>query len=182
MITINLLPHHPRPTHRAGVMDVAQVAIGAGVLCLVIMTCLFWGVALFQERDALLQEKFSKEQELTRVIKNNNKGQQLRAKQAMMISQTPYLPGSGGKFLPVQVLDEISRSIDPLEVWLIGLSLDGPDVSIEGRALSRGDVTQFIRNLEEASIFGHLIRMETQPQKNNGRVLQQFSFQFALKS
>ena len=182
MITINLLPHHSGSIHRNGGRQGARVAIEASVFCVVIIACAFWGVALFQERDVLLQEKFSKQRELAKVITHNKKGQQLKAKQAMLTSQTPYFSDSREKFLPIQVLDEISRSIDPLEAWLIGLSIDGRDVSVEGWALSREDVTQFIRNLEEAVIFGHLMRMETQPQKNNGRVVQQFSVQFILKN
>ena len=183
MIKINLIPHEP-PSHiRHGGKAGPQVRVGETLVCLVLIGFLIWGVVLVQQRDVLVQQKLSIDRELANIITNNTEGHQLIEKHAAMVAQRNFLAGQESlKYLPIHALDEISRSIDPLEVWLIGLSIDGQDVSIEGMSLSRKDVGQFITNLEASSIFSELIKMETQPQQSNGRVIQQFSLQFTLQS
>ncbi|MGB0910864.1 MAG: PilN domain-containing protein [Nitrospirales bacterium] len=84
--------------------------------------------------------------------------------------------------MPIAVLDEVSSSLEPLELWLLTLSIDQPDVSIEGVALSSTDVSKFIGNLEDSSMFGQLIRMETHSRRIQGEGVQHFTLQFTTAS
>ena len=84
--------------------------------------------------------------------------------------------------LPIVVFDEISKGLNPLGLWLEALTIERNEVSIQGFALTRRDVAKFIRNLETSSIFGALIRMETDSRHVHGEDIQQFTVQFTTES
>jgi len=183
MIKINLIPHGPRLQHQKQTMLWAQVGVAVGMVCLTLAGCWIWGSTLLQHRDDLIREKNSKEHELEVIVKENHEAEILKEQQNLLLESVHFPPRhrDDKKILPIAILDEISKSLEPLELWLVALSINQQDVSIEGQALSRKDVRQFIGILEENSIFGQLSRMETQPQHSRGKVIQQFSLQFTTQ-
>ncbi len=183
MIKINLLPHcyRPQPERYSGVR--MQLAIGVGVLSTCFLVSCVWAAALFQTRDVLLQEHTARGSELMRVLEGNHKEPNRKKIHDPLITEVYSRMLQGDQHsLPIVVFDEISKSLEPLELWLVALTIEHNEVSIEGLALSRGDIAKFIRNLETSSIFGELIRMETDSRHIHGEDIQQFTFQFTVES
>ncbi|GJL63151.1 MAG: hypothetical protein NPIRA04_18050 [Nitrospirales bacterium] len=186
MITINLLPRRPLPMrreagglHRSLVLGIVSVLLSGTV-------CWGWGSSLLEQRDLVRQEKRSKEQMLSSMIantQNDKKRLEAKGRQSRLMPHAQFLAkDSRRRNLPILILDEISQSLEPLDLWLLALSIEGDDVFIEGKALSHKAVGQFIQSLEESRMFGRLIRMETQPHiLHEDHVMQKFSLQFTTQ-
>ncbi len=183
MIKINLLPHFsPSQSHGPLSLQI-QVAIGIGVLCVSLIVCWIWGDFLFERRDLLVEEKQSKSRKLMALVEANRQGENLKKRQDLLLAKTHSLTVHNEQHaMPIAVLDKVSNSLEPLELWLLTLSIDQPDVSIEGLAVSSTDVSTFIGNLEDSSIFGKLIRMETHPRHLHGSAVQHFTIKFTTAS
>ena len=83
------------------------------------------------------------------------------------------------KLFPVIALDEVSRGIDSLDIWLTALSVDQKEVVIEGKAFSREGIDTFVDNLEQSSVFESLIKMQIQPLPSaDAENMHQFIFHF----
>ncbi len=185
MITINLLPSRASRQQRKKRSKIrAQLVIGVGVMLLSATICWVWGVFLLQQRDDLQKEKNSIEHMLAAVVTNNQTDESFRERQGQLRAYVEFLTRNDEeKYFSVFALDEISKSLEPLGVWLIALSVDQQDVVIEGKALSRKDIGRFIENIEESEVFGKLVKMETQLHGIiRGEVIRKFSLQFTTQT
>ncbi|GJL64655.1 MAG: hypothetical protein NPIRA04_33090 [Nitrospirales bacterium] len=120
---------------------------------------------------------------LSSMTVNTQNGEKLleaKGRQDRLMAHAQLLvKNSNQRNFPIFILDEISRGLEPLGLWLLALSIEGDDVSIEGNALSHKAVGEFIQRLEESTMFGRLVRMETQPHTiHEDHVMQKFSLQF----
>lgn len=182
MITINLMPRLADQESSTRTTVNGQLGVGGAVLFLVLLGCWWWSTALLQERDDLVEQKNAKEQMLT-TVGSGSRNDEIEEKRRVLRARSQLLAGNHAeKFLSVRVLDEISRSLDPLGLWLVALSIDEREVSIEGRALTRSAVSQFVKALEETSIFGEVKRLELRPQNMRAESLHQFVFIFTTES
>ncbi len=183
MIKINLLPQLPRSLPQHFSRERIQLIIGISMLGLSLIICLIWAIALIQERDMLLTEKITKNQELLIMAESNLKKESLKKSQDVLLTQAySRRVHDDDSSVPIMVLDEVSKSLEPLALWLMALSIERHDVSIEGFALSRRDIAKFIGNLEGSSMFGQLIRMESHSHHINGEDVQRFTLQFTAES
>jgi len=186
MITINLLPRRPLPMRRESVDLYRPLVLGILAVLLSGTVCWGWGSSLLERRDLMRQKKNFKEQMLSSMIANTQNGEKLleaQDRQGRLMAHAQFLAKNNKqRNLPILILDEISRSLESLDLWLLALSIEGNDVSIEGNALSHKAVGQFIQSLEESTMFGRLVRMETQPHTlHEDHVTQKFSLQFTTQ-
>ncbi|GJL56558.1 MAG: hypothetical protein NPIRA02_36900 [Nitrospirales bacterium] len=187
MIIINLLPHRTPKTPRESVDANRQFMLGIVLVLLSGTVSWGWGNSLLEQRDMVRQEKHATEQKLALLVANVEDSAQLVEKQDPSGRFTAYEQFWGKAreqqhILPILILDELSRSLEPFGIWLIALSIEEDDVVLEGDALSHGDVGLFVQALEESSIFRQWVRMETQPHVNqHDNMMQKFSLQFTAQ-
>ena len=62
---------------------------------------------------------------------------------------------------PVRVLDEISRNLEPLKIWLVSLSVTGGSVQIDGMAITNTDIVEFISGLKASKNFTDISLIES---------------------
>jgi len=186
MITINLLPHRSSPMCRESAGVSRPLALGIVAVLLSGTVCWGWGSSLFKQRDLVRHEKNSKEQMLASISANKSNDETLldmQSRHDRLMAPAKFLAKyREDHYLPIRILDDISQSLEPLDLWLLALSIESDDVLIEGNALSHKDVGRFIQNLEESSSLKRLIKMETQPYiVDNDNVMQKFSLQFTTQ-
>lgn len=154
-----------------------QLVWGIGVILLTLILCWAWRDTLMSERDHLRQIKKSQEQTLaTMMAKREEIGNSLNRHPA----RASFLSEKWQqKLFPVIALDEVSRGIDSLDIWLTALSVDQKEVVIEGKAFSREGIDTFVDNLEQSSVFESLIKMQIQPLPSaDAENMHQFIFHF----
>ncbi|WP_447973028.1 PilN domain-containing protein [Nitrospira sp. Kam-Ns4a] len=162
MIRINLLPG-PRAKAVRAQQDVRiQAASAAGLVVLVLGGCLVYSWALGSERDVLEKEEADKKEQvkvLQRKVKQvqdyERKRQQLEEKNKIIERLEKERGG------PVLVLDHVSRSLEPLKLWLVRLSVKGKDVELEGKALTTNDIVEFVNNLRRTDYFSSVRLIES---------------------
>ena len=157
-----------------------QLILGVGMVLLTVILCWTWRNALVHERNHMHELKISHERVLSSMMDKKEKLQRMRDISDQHQARAQLLePTVQQKLFPVMTLDEISRSLSPLDVWLTALSIDQQQVSIEGKSLSRTDIHKFVENLEQSAIFASLTRLHIQPLPSiETEGLQQFSFEF----
>ncbi|MDA0737947.1 MAG: PilN domain-containing protein [Nitrospirae bacterium] len=62
---------------------------------------------------------------------------------------------------PLQLLDAVSRSLDPLNIWLAKLEMKREQVTLVGFAQTRNQIVQFSRNLKGQELFQSVAVLET---------------------
>ena len=158
----------------------AQLIMSAGMVMLIVILCWTWRNDLIDERTQILKLKFSHERVLASM-----RGKKEKPRGERNISSQPQFrpqllkPTVQQKLFPVMTMDEISRSLSQLDIWLTALSIDQEQVSIQGKSFSRSDIHTFMENLEQSAIFSKLTRLHIQPlQSIETESLQHFSFEF----
>ncbi len=168
MIHINLLAG-PRGRKAKGQADFHVEAIAA-VVCVVLTMggSLFYSNLLagdIEARQLDMQEKTKQIEELKKKVKKVTdlevRKKQLEAK-TRVIEQLEKR--RGGRV--VRALDSVSRSLEPLKLWIVNLTLKGQQVEIQGVALENDDVIGFVNNLRRGGLFQNInlreIRSSTQ--------------------
>jgi type IV pilus assembly protein PilN len=79
------------------------------------------------------------------------------------------------------VLDYVSRSLEPLKLWLVRLSIKGNTVEVEGRALTNDDVVEFVNNLRRTDYFTNIDLQESRSALESQLSVYQFKLGFRLK-
>jgi type IV pilus assembly protein PilN len=69
---------------------------------------------------------------------------------------------------PVHLLDEVSRNL-PARVWLVALTQNNRNVSIEGKAITNSEIVDFIDNLKKTQFFSNIELLESR-QATEGNV------------
>jgi type IV pilus assembly protein PilN len=82
---------------------------------------------------------------------------------------------------PVQVLDHVSHSLEPLNIWLVRLTVKGTSVELEGKALTNDDVVEFVNNLRRAEYFSNIRLLESKSGTEAKLNLYQFKLNMTLK-
>lgn len=81
---------------------------------------------------------------------------------------------------PIRVLDEISKNLEPLKLWLTGLSLEGSRVNLEGKAISNSEIVEFISNLKKSPVFSGVALVESRQTLEGNIPVYQFTLQANL--
>lgn len=63
--------------------------------------------------------------------------------------------------VPVLLLDHVSRTLDPLKIWLLSLSAQGGKVDIDGKAITNTDIVEFINSMKSTNFFSDIQLIES---------------------
>lgn len=162
MIRINLLPG-PRPKAVQQQRDARIEAVAAaGVMVLILAGSFYYSWALSSENVLLEQDKTDKEQQI-KILKSKVKQvEKFKANQKLLQEKTQVIELLEKERVgPVLVLDHVSRSLDPLKIWLIRLSMKGRDVEVEGKALTTNDIVEFVNRLRRSDYFSAVRLIES---------------------
>jgi len=183
MIRINLLAG---PRARKGVRpqwDVrAELALGVGLIVLTLGACFYYSVMLDQEIEARQAEKRDKQRQVAvlkekvKQVEDFEKRKKLLEDKNRIIEQLEK-----ARFGPVRVLDYVSRSLEPLKLWLVRLTIKGNTVEVEGRALTNDDVVEFVNSLRQTDYFSSILLRESRAATEGKVNVYQFRLDLTLK-
>ena len=155
MIRINLLGAERQRAKRAAAFDVGQRLTLACSLILVVAGLLigWWYWSLTKESAQVDAELAAAQQESARlraIIGEVQKFEQRRQQLQQRVALIEQL--RRGQSIPVQLLDHLSRSL-PDMLWLIQMTQQGADVTIEGRSTTLIALSDFVGNLGSTDFF-----------------------------
>ena len=120
-----------------------------------------WSLALHHEYKALLIEKKNKVGALAKLKEKFQRTELLENTYEALLTRARLLDRqSGWKFNPVILMDSISRSLNPLNLWLLRVAVDGNKVEIEGRGWESEEIQEFVKSLEQAVLWEKLSAIE----------------------
>ena len=155
MIRINLLSGERKKAARAPVFDLSkQITLACGLVVLVAAAGIgYWYWSLSEEAAAVENDIASAQQEVARLRPIIAEVATFEA-QRQRLQQRVQLIGQlrKGQGIPVQMLDQISRSL-PEMLWLTSLDQEGGDLTIEGRSTTLVALSDFVGNLGSSSFF-----------------------------
>lgn len=162
MIRINLLPG-PRAKAAKKLWDVEVEAMGAAALfVLTVGACVYYSGTLDDEIQLRQQEKQEKEKQLAALKETVKQVEDFEQRKKLLEDKNRIIEQlEKGRAGPVRVLDYVSRSLEPLKIWLVRLSVKGNDVELEGRALTNDEVVEFVNNLRRTDYFANIRLLET---------------------
>jgi type IV pilus assembly protein PilN len=182
MIRINLLST-PRAKAVKKQWDVRLELISAVVVLILTVTgWMFYGETLESDIADKQHEKQGKEKEVA-LLKD-------KVKQVQDFERTKKLLEDKNRVIdeleksragPVQVLDYVSHSLEPLNIWLVRLTIKGNNVELEGKALTNDDVVEFVNNLRQAEYFSNIRLLESKSGTEAKLNLYQFKLNMTLK-
>ena len=183
MIRINLLPG-PRAKGPKKQWDAEiELVIGLAVFLLTIGACWFYSGTLDDEIDALTQEKQRKERELASLKEKVKLVEDFENKKKLLTDRNRIIEElEKSRSGPVKTLDYVSRSLEPIKVWLTRLNVRGAEVELEGRALTNDDVVEFVSNLRRTDYFSDIRLQETRSTQEGKLNVYSFRLNMTSKS
>lgn len=140
-----------------------------------------WSMTLHHEYNALLTEKEVKVGILAELKEKSQQTEILENTYTALLTRARLLEDqSGRKFAPVSLMDSISRSLNPLSLWLLRVGVDGKNVEIEGRGLQSEDILKFVDTLEQTAIWENLLAIEMQKESYQKIPVYRFSLRFTM--
>ena len=128
-----------------------------------------------------MKVRFVKEQKLADLKEKSQHLDLLENKHATLLARSRLVAErSDRKFAPVILMDEISRSVNPLNLWLHRVVVSGQDVEIEGRGLKSHDIRKFVDTLEQTALWKTLLAIETQPEVFQGSQVYHIRLRFTM--
>lgn len=162
MIKINLLPV-AKARKAKKQMEVQYELILAGVLMgFVLVVCVYFWYLLDSRISRLKVEKIKANAELTvlrqkvKEVENYENNKKALEEKNRIIEQLKKNQG-----VPVRLLDEISRSMDPLKIWLGSITAQGSQVDIDGKAITNSDIVEFINKMKNTNFFTDIQLIES---------------------
>lgn len=182
MIRINLLSV-PRVRGGKRQWDVRlEVATGLGIIVLILVGWLFYGDKLDDEITTLQTEKQEKEKQLALLKDKVKQVQDFEQKKKLLEDKNRVIDElERSRAGPVRVLDHVSQSLQPLNIWLVRMTIKGQAVEIEGKALTNDDVVEFVNNLRRADYFSTIKLLETRSGTEAKLNVYQFKLNLTLK-
>ncbi|MFO0774100.1 MAG: PilN domain-containing protein [Nitrospiraceae bacterium] len=185
MIRINLIAGpRPKKAQASRQLDLrVEGLIGLAVLLLTLFGCWMYVSSLQDEREAKQREKTDKDMQVAALKEKVKQVQDFEQKKKVLEDKNRIIDqlerARGG---PVKVLDQVSRSLDPLKLWLLKLNLNNTTVEVEGRALTNDDIVEFVNNLRRTDAFNSIQLIESRASTENKINLYSFKLKFALKA
>jgi type IV pilus assembly protein PilN len=183
MIHINLLPT-PRARTVKRQWDVRlEVVCAIGGLLLAVGACVYYADLLDTEIEAKQVEKQGKEKQLALLKEKVKQVQDFEQKKKLLEDKNRVIEElEKSRSGPVHVLDYVSQSLNPLNLWLTRLSMKGNEIEVEGRALTNDDVVEFVNNLRQADYFENIRLVESRSGVESKISLYQFKLNLSLKA
>jgi len=76
---------------------------------------------------------------------------------------------------PGNILETVSQSLDPLDLWLVTMQLEKGRLALDGIAGSREDILRFSKNLDDQALFMDVSISETRAELMAEEALYSFS-------
>lgn len=183
MIRINLLPGGPKGRAADPRHDVrAQALLGVGVILVTLAGCWWYSASLDSELEARQEEKRDKEKHVAQLKEQVKQVQDFEQRKKLLEDKNRIIDQlEQSRMGPVKVLDYVSRSVEPLKVWLTKLGVASDTVELEGKALTNDDVVEFVNNLRRTEYFTGITLQESKAAVENKITLYQFRLAFRLK-
>jgi type IV pilus assembly protein PilN len=183
MIRINLLPT-PRARTVKRQWDVRlEVACAIGVVLLTAGACIFYADLLDSEIEAKQVEKQGKEKQLAILKEKVKQVQDFEQRKKLLEDKNRVIDElEKSRSGPVRVLDYVSQSLNPLNLWLTRLSMKGNEIELEGRALTNNDVVEFVNNLRASDYFVNIRLVESRSGIESKVSVYQFKLNLTLKA
>ncbi len=182
MIRINLLAG-PRARKVKPEWDVrAELALGVGLVVLTLGACFYYSGMLDQEIEARQAEKLDKQKQVAALKEKVKQVEDFERKKKLLEDKNRVIEQlEKSRAGPVRVLDYVSRSLEPLKLWLVRLSIKGNNVEVEGRALTNDDVVEFVNNLRQTDYFSSIQLRESRAATEGKVNLYQFKMDLVMK-
>jgi len=161
MIKINLLSQLRAKKVKKQVEVQYQLWLFGGFLLVLIMVLGYFWFYLNDRLHTLQGEKVSLEQNLAvlkqkvKEVESYEKDKKIFEEKIRVIQQLKLNQGG-----PVHLLDQLSRNLPP-RVWLMGLTQQGKNVAIEGKAMTNSELVDFIDNLKRSKFFSDIQLLES---------------------
>ncbi|HJU03753.1 MAG TPA: PilN domain-containing protein [Nitrospiraceae bacterium] len=183
MIRINLLPT-PRARAVKRQWDIRlEIACAIAVLVVAVGACVYYADLLDSDIEAKQVEKQGKEKQLALLKDKVKQVQDFEQKKKLLEDKNHVIDQlEKSRSGPVRVLDYVSQSLNPLNLWLTRLSMKGNDIEVEGRALTNDDVVEFVNNLRQADYFSDIRLIESRSGSESKLNIYQFKLNFTLKA
>jgi len=182
MIAINLL-RHPLDNERRMQQRFKRDVVG--VMCLVLGMVIVCGLVWNDLERSLVRLQDQKNQKMVELVEVKKTFDQfdLMKRQALDLkSKSQQVEALAAlQRQPLQLLDGVSRSLDPLNIWLAKLEMKKEQVTLVGFAQTRRQIMQFAQNLKRQKFFQSVAVLET-GQKAGESSLYPFSMNLLLTS
>lgn len=162
MIKINLL-QVPKARKAKKASEVQYELVLGGVLIgLAIVGCVYWWFLLDSKISSLQRDKINANnvlaalKEKVKEVENYENNKKILEEKNRIIEQLRK-----NQAVPVRLLDQVSRSMDPLKIWLVALSAQGAAIDIDGKAITNSDIVEFINNLKNSKFFTDVQLLES---------------------
>lgn len=183
MIRINLLASGAKSRKAKPQYDVrAQALLGVGLIVITLAGCWWYAASLDSEIEAQQEEKRNKETQIAQLKEQVKQVQDFEEKKKLLEEKNRIIEKlEQSRMGPVKVLDHVSQSIEPLNIWLTKLGMSSDTVELEGKALSNDDVVEFANNLRRTDYFTAISLQESKAALENKIDVYQFRLTFRLK-
>jgi type IV pilus assembly protein PilN len=155
MIRINLLAvERERARTRVLIPIAHRVTVGATILLLGTAVLIGWWFWSLRQESARVDDELVRAEAETRQIRSVlEQVRKFEAQKAVLQQRVTLIEQlRKGQYVPVHLLDEISRSL-PDRLWLNELSQTGTEFTINGMTDSLTAVSDFVANLEATRWF-----------------------------
>ncbi len=137
----------------------------------VVVMCLFLGLVLVSgfvwadlegSLSQLHSQKNQKAAELVELKQRHEQFEMMNRQTADLVNRNQQVTAlAAQQQQPLQLLDAVSQSLDPLNIWLAKLEMKQEQVMLMGFAQTRNQIVQFSRNLKRQEFFQSVAVLET---------------------
>lgn len=162
MIAINLLRHPLDKERRRWQRGKREAALGMGIFLAMVIVCGYVWVDMNRSLEQLHSQKNQKFAQLAESKQRHDQIEMMRQKiKDLMYRNQQVTILAVQQRQPLQLLDAVSRSLDPLNIWLAKLEMSKEQVTLVGFAQNRNQIVQFSQNLKRQEIFQSVAVLET---------------------
>jgi len=154
MIKINLLPVAKARKAKKQMEIQYELILGGVLVGFVLVACGYFWYLMDSRIDRLKDEKTKANAELTvlkekvKEVENYENNKKILEDKNRIIEQLKKNQGA-----PVHLLDQLSKSMEPLKIWLTSVTEQGPQVEVDGKAITNSDIVEFINNMKGTKFF-----------------------------
>lgn len=184
MIRINLIAGpRAKKTPPAQWGTRAEALAGVAVVGLTLLIAWLYVGMLQEERQAKEQEKQEKEKQIVALKEQVKQVDGFEQKKKTLEDKNRIIDQlEKSRSGPVKVMDHLSRSLDPLKLWLLKMSMKEGRVEVEGRALTNDDIVEFVNNLRRTEYFTAIQLMESRAATEGKAGVFSFKITFSLRT
>lgn len=162
MIKINLLGVPKARKIRKQAEVKLQFAVAGGVLGLVFILCGYFWFTLDSKISRLQTEKTEANKILVVLKEQVKEVENFEANKKELEEKNGIIEQlKKNQRGPVHLLDEVSRALDPLRVWLVSMTSKDRVIDIEGMAVTNSDLVEFINGLKASRFFSNIELVES---------------------